>query len=89
MRKEVKAECTACGATGVYSGFCEPEGTAVVCIRCSGTGCQIISYVPFESRRRRKGIKTVSQSRGGFIATGVGATGKPITYSEFLKGKMP
>jgi len=88
-RVSVKAECVACGCTGVYSGFCEPKGTAVVCLICDGTGCEVVRYTPFTGRREKRGIKTVSLSRGGFIATGVGAVGKSIPYSEFKKGKKP
>ena len=85
----VQAECEACGATGLYSGFMEAKGTAVVCVRCDGTGCAKISYTPFTKRHGRHGIKTVSRSRGSFIATGVGPTGESISYAEFAKGKMP
>ena len=86
---EVKARCSSCGGTGLYSGMCEAEGTAVVCLTCDGTGCQIIRYHPFEKRLGKRGIKTVSRSRGSFIVTGVGAVGASITYAEFQKGKMP
>jgi len=89
MRNIVKAECSSCSGTGLYCGFCEPRGTAVVCLTCDGTGCQQISYVPFERRKGKHGIQTVSRSRGSFIATGVGATGRPVTYREFEEGKMP
>lgn len=85
----VKAECSACGGTGVYSGMCEPEGTAVVCIRCNGTGCEEIRYRPFEQRKMRRGIHTVRRSRGAFIATGVGPAGKSVTYAQFQAGQMP
>jgi hypothetical protein len=85
----VKAECSACHATGLYSGFAEAEGTAVVCFQCRGTGCEEIRFYPFERRKGRKGIKKVSRSRGGFILTGVGAVGDSITYAEFKAGKLP
>ena len=87
--RKVRARCSACGATGVYSGMCEAEGTAVVCLRCDGTGCEEIEYIPFDGRRRRRGIKRVYKSRGSFIPTDVGAEGNGISYSDFLKGKMP
>lgn len=89
--KEVKveAECDSCDGTGVYSGFAEPKGVAVVCLGCEGTGCRILRYKPFKHRRRRKGIKTVRLSRGTFILTGVGPTGNSISYEEFWKGKFP
>jgi hypothetical protein len=85
----VRAECSSCGATGVYSGFCEAKGEAVVCITCGGTGCEEIRYVPFDKRRNRRGIHTVRNSRGSFIATGVGGYGDSISYSDFKKGKFP
>ena len=89
MKEEVKAECTACGATGVYQGFAEGRDEAVVCLECEGTGCKIIRYTPFTNRRRRKGVKVVRNSRGTFIATGVGGAGRAVTYKDFLAGKMP
>lgn len=87
--EEVKAECGACGGTGLYSGFCEPKGTAVVCVQCGGTGCETIRFKPFERRKGKKGIDWVQRSRGSFIGTGVGPVGGKITYEEFEKGKMP
>jgi len=88
-RQSVKAECSSCGGYGVYSGFCEPEGVAVICLQCNGTGCETVYYKPFVKRHRKKGIKTVTRSRGRFIVTGVGPVGSTISYTEFFKGKMP
>ncbi len=85
----VKAECSSCGGTGLYSGMCEGEGIAVVCLTCGGTGCEEIRYRPFERRKGRRDIQTVRLSRGSFIATGVGPTGGSITYQEFAAGKLP
>jgi hypothetical protein len=87
--ERVQAECRSCDGTGVYCGFAEPKGTGVVCLECRGSGCKTISYTPFAGRKRRQGVKTVSVSRGAFIATGVGAAGESISYEEFLEGKMP
>ena len=42
--KIVKAVCTSCGGTGLYTGFCEEKGHPVVCRSCKGTGCMEISY---------------------------------------------
>lgn len=85
MKKEVKAVCTDCGGSGLYCGFMEAPGEAVVCVRCQGTGCYVFSYKPFEKRRRRRGIKTIRKSAGAFLATGVGGVGRTMTYSEFEK----
>lgn len=87
--ESVKAECSSCRGTGLYQGFCEAKGTAVVCLGCDGTGCATISYEPFVKRKGKKGIKEVFRSRGTFIATGVGGHGESVTYAEFQKGKMP
>ncbi len=87
--KEVKAECEECRATGLYQGFCEAKGTAVICLNCGGTGCERIRYTPFTKRKPKRGVKTVHRSRGSFIATGVGAYGGAISYKEFASGKMP
>jgi len=65
---EIKAECSACGATGLYKGFAEPEGTAVVCHNCNGTGCQTMKYTPFTGRKRKRGIKRVIGDGGLWFA---------------------
>lgn len=85
----IEVECSDCGGTGIYCGFAEPKGVGVICLGCNGTGKSKLTYTPFTGRKTRKGVKTVRRSRGNFIATGVGPTGKSITYDEFLKGKMP
>jgi hypothetical protein len=85
----VKTECGACGGTGLYCGFAEPKGTAVVCLRCDGTGCANIEYTPFERRKAKRGVHTVQRSRGSFIGTGVGPAGRSITYAAFERGEKP
>ena len=87
--EEIRSKCRVCGSTGVYQGFAEGKDEAVVCLQCDGTGCHIIRYKPFIKRKGKRGVKTVRNSRGTFIATGVGATGDSVTYKEFLAGKMP
>lgn len=85
----VEAACRSCDSTGIYCGFMEAKGTGVVCLTCDGTGCHKIYYKPFERRKRRNGVHTVSRSAGSFILTGTGAVGNSIPYKEFLAGKMP
>jgi hypothetical protein len=88
--KYIEIQCqSGCGGTGLYCGFAEPKGTAVVCLGCNGTGKQKFGYTQFTGRRVRKGVKTVFNSRGSFIGIGVGAAGKSIAYADFRKGKMP
>ena len=86
---KVKAECNACKSTGLYSGMCEGDGVAVICLGCNGTGCMEIAYKPFKKRHERKGIRIVRLSRGTFIGAGVGPYGSCITYKEFLNGVRP
>lgn len=81
--------CEACHGTGLYSGFAEPEGTAVVCLGCKGQGHHSFTYTPFTKRKGKKGIRMVFNSAGGFIATGIGPKGLGVTYKEFQKGMMP
>ncbi len=85
----VKAECKSCRGTGLYSGMAEPKGIAVVCLRCEGSGCREINYVPFERRQRRSDVEVVRLSAGTTIALGCGPAGGAVTYEQFLAGKMP
>ena len=84
-KQTVKAECSSCRGTGLYSGFCEAEGCAVICLTCDGTGCETISFTPFTIRHRRRDIKIVQKSRGSFIGTGVGGYGGKVDYNEWFK----
>jgi hypothetical protein len=77
----IKAECEACGATGLYCGFAEPKGTAVVCYKCKGTGCQEIQYTPFTARKRRKDVKNVLCDGGAWFARN--GNEKTITVNKF------
>lgn len=81
----IKQECDDCGGTGLYSGFCEAKGEAVICVCCGGKGWRNHFYKPFVTRRKKKGIKFIRQSRGRFLMTGVGGHGKTLTYAEFEK----
>lgn len=40
---KVKEECTDCHGTGLYSGFCEAKGEAVICTGCDGQGWRWLS----------------------------------------------
>ena len=80
---EVKAECSACGGTGLYCGFAEPKGMAVVCRQCGGTGCDTISYKPFDHRKRKRGVKVVLCDGGIWFARD--GNEKTIPVEEFYK----
>lgn len=76
--------------TGLYHGFAEPPGVAVICLNCDGTGAHVIKYQEYSGCAKvRKDIHTVRRSAGTFIATGVGPTGNSISYNDFLAGKRP
>jgi len=86
--KKVTAECGACDGTGLYQGFAEKPGEAVICLECNGKAKIVISYQPFEGRKKRRGIRVIRKSAGTFLATGVGGKGKSMTYEEFM-AKVP
>lgn len=81
--KTITIQCPSCRGTGLYSGFLEPPGTAVICHGCHGSGKAQFSYEEFTVRKQKRGIRTVSRSRESFILTGVGAVGESMTYAEF------
>jgi hypothetical protein len=79
------AECKACDATGVYLGYPQVKDEAVECLVCNGTGKDLVFFVPFTRRKRRRGIVSVRISRGTFIATGVGGVGQGELYKDWFK----
>lgn len=83
--KSVKQECESCGGSGLYSGFMEKPGEAVICLSCGGKGWYEHRYREFTGRKKKRGIKSIKISAGRFIATGVGGVGKTMTYKEFEK----
>lgn len=87
-------ECGSCAGTGLYSGLCEGKGKAVICIRCTGTGCQKVemtagNFKPFTGRKRRSDIQTVYRGGGTMIFLGAGPKGSGISYEAFWNGAMP
>jgi hypothetical protein len=85
----IDSACPHCGATGLYCGFAEPAGVAVVCLACEGTGCLKLKYTPFTGRQPKSGARTVRRSAGTFLVSGVGPTGDSVTYAEFERGILP
>lgn len=88
-KKTISAECTSCKGTGLYSGYREPKGVAVVCSYCNGTGEKIIEYTPFTGRKEKKGITKVSISYSTIRGPKVGPHEKSISYESFQAGEMP
>lgn len=79
----VAFDCKSCGGTGLYGGFAEPKGSAVICLGCGGQGWTQFSYTKFAGRKKKAGITTISRSAGAFLLTGIGATSTSMTYDEF------
>jgi hypothetical protein len=85
---EVKEKCPPCEGTGLYIGFAERDGAAVVCSDCKGTGCRlfIYEYEDFEKRVDAGSIvKRVYRVNPG-IGIGVGKNNE-FKLSDF--GGMP
>lgn len=92
---EFNEQCKSCGGTGLYVGFAEKDGAAVVCHTCKGTGCHHvkIEYDDFEKRERRKGVKRVYEVNPG-ICIGGSKGGEHcledfggMPYEDWLKGE--
>lgn len=84
-------ECYFCKGTGVYTGTMEPEGIGVICNCCNGTGKLKFSYspshaVPFCGRKTRDDVRLVYKEVGPLRGI---YPGTPVTYQEFLNGKVP
>lgn len=80
----VKAVCKSCNGTGLYSGFAEQEGTAVVCQTCDGTGCSSLSYTPFEKRKGKQGIEKVFEKNSGYVLGKESQGG--LSYKDWSNG---
>ena len=63
---EVKINCESCKATGIYSGYAEPEGTAVICKDCGGRGFKVATL--FNYRKTDNNIKIIKLSDGGQLS---------------------
>lgn len=85
MKKSIKVECDSCDGTGLYSGMCEGEGRAVICISCDGQGWHMFSYKVFVKRKNLRGITRIARSAGRSILLGCGPVGPDMTYKEFKK----
>jgi hypothetical protein len=83
---KVEVACEACRATGLYKGFTEPKGVAVICLRCGGSGGRVLHLVPFKGRQVRSDVATVMYSGGSFIGASIGPDpDRPqMSYEEFL-----
>jgi hypothetical protein len=90
---EFDQECQECKGTGLYVGMAERDGSAVVCVRCAGTGRFHFKheYNEFKSRKKRKGIRWVVKVNPG-IGVGEGNGHKfqdfgGLSYTDWNAGK--
>ena len=77
----VKYECPSCGGSGLYCGFMEGPGQAVVCVSCEGTGRVVDEFKPFTGRKKKHGVKTIRFGSGYVVDN----TKKEVwfSYKEF------
>jgi len=93
---EFNRKCESCKGTGLYVGFAEKDGAAVVCHDCKGTGCYHtkIEYDDFEGRITRDDVERVYETNPG-IGIGKGMEGGDryelsdfggMSYSAWING---
>lgn len=92
--KKTRVNCGACAATGVYQGMAESVGEGKVCLDCKAKGYVLVAEVVaddtvFTERKTRSGITyvTLASTKVDFI--GGGPQCEPVSYAEFLEGKLP
>jgi hypothetical protein len=83
-----KRNCNACQASGVYRGFAETKGFAIVCAYCEGKGWIWEEIEEFTERKVRTDIQFVGyQPQHGYRRS---TENTPhISYAEFLAGQFP
>lgn len=98
---ELRIECPACKATGVYKGMAERDGAAVVCHQCKGTGAYNykFSYEDFTGIKPAQGVKRVYLSGYGYVIAPseiefgdhglIDMRKEGVSYEAFQKGERP
>lgn len=76
----ISIECKHCGGTGLYIGFAERDGAAVICFHCDGTGKTQYTYKKFSGRKNRDDVDRVFKKSQGYMLKGSGE----ITYDNGL-----
>lgn len=79
--KIIIIECPHCEGTGLYIGFTERDGAAVICYHCNGTGSTTYSYKEFTGRKNRNDVTRVFKKSQGYTLKGCGE----ITYDNGLR----
>jgi len=74
-------ECRSCSGTGLYCGFVEAKGEAVVCVTCHGIGATKLSGKDFTGRKKKRGITKIRGGSGSIRDNAARATW--FSYAEF------
>lgn len=98
-QSSISIECMACDATGLYIGFGEIDGAAVICSKCNGTGKVDFEYQPFTKKRIRDDVVRVFKGSFGFVHSAsnvmqddgfvLAFASAGCTYEEWLNGAEP
>jgi hypothetical protein len=85
----IEEQCSECGGSGVYKGFAEKGGLAVVCIHCNGTGKYTFkhSYKEFVGIQKRNSIKWVIPINPGYSLSENSPDIGGMSYDEWQSGK--
>lgn len=65
-QQTLDTQCPSCSGTGLYIGYAEHNGAAVVCGKCQGTGNFQISYTPFTGRLEHPDVTHVWMRNPGY-----------------------
>lgn len=84
---KIEIQCKSCRGTGLYRGFGEKQGFAVVCWSCGGSGKDVIDAEPFTGLKPRIDVQRVGRYIGKYQS--VEQNGGSVSYEEFLSGKLP
>ncbi len=62
-----KEECKSCQGTGLFVGYAEKNGAAVICYKCKGTGCENFEkeFYTFISQKEKDNITHVYATNPG------------------------
>ena len=88
MNTTIERQCEDCKGTGLYVGFAEKDGAAVVCSTCDGTGREllVIKVTPFTGRKERLNVKRVFRCNPG-IGLGPSEEFGGLSYVDWKTGK--
>jgi len=85
----IPIKCPECGGTGLYRGFGEKNGAAVVCSGCKGTGkgMQHHEYEDFDGKVPVKDVKRVYRINVGWTLFGDATDMGGIPYDDWAAGE--